>query len=31
MDDSYSHILLPHPGFSEFPSVIANLPELEEL
>jgi len=31
MDTSYSHILLPHPGFSEFPSVIVNLPELEEL
>jgi len=30
-DTPYSFPLLPHPGFSTFPSAIANLPELEKL
>jgi len=30
-DTPYSHVLLPHPGYSKFPSVIVNLPELEIL
>ncbi|OUM66599.1 hypothetical protein PIROE2DRAFT_6125 [Piromyces sp. E2] len=30
-DTPYSTVLLPHPGFSKFPSVIANLPDLEVL
>jgi len=30
-DTPYSHILLPHPGYSKFPSAIVNLPELEIL
>jgi len=30
-DTPYSYVLNPHPGFTSFPSAIANLPELETL
>jgi len=30
-DSPYSYPLLPHPGYSKFPSAISNLPELETL
>jgi len=30
-DTPYSYVLLPHPGYSEFPSAITKLSELENL
>ncbi|ORX79312.1 L domain-like protein [Anaeromyces robustus] len=30
-DTPYSYVLLPHPGYSQFPKAITNLPELENL